>query len=1087
MPQYRESLAQPLISVLIRTLWRSTLQEALDSVATQTYPRVEVVLIDALGTGAPQSIERCGPFPARVIGHGRRLRRGEAANLGLDAAQGDLLLFLDDDDWLLPEHLAGLVESLQGREDALAAYAGIECRRQRAQGDWEVVHVFNQPYDPVRLLIENYLPIHAVLFDHRLIAQGIRFDESLAVYEDWDFWVQVSALTSLVRVDRVTGVYRIQGGGGFGVQGGEDRRIDPGLAAFFAKWRARWTPEQVLRIAEYAKHRPMYEALRAHCESERQRYEKQLAEFHHLRTAHGELQVRAALWDAEKRTLQSEIQGLRARLEYIESSLQRERELLDLLGVWSLRAALQCRKDLERGRSLAGCLVWLDELTAGLDAWLQKRLAPLGAPLDRLRAHAVHLTEIARFHGPWPIAQVLIARLRRDPQRPSLRTLWQAARIARFCSGAPHPHPLSQKESGGRNPSLSSGMEGAGEGTTAPPIASAPTAALPAPGDLDNQAGRTHALATPQFALIVDSAHACVHTFWTLEDLLYSRHVPPFEVLVVYPEGDPLGPLLGRCAPGIKHLGISGSDVAGRYRAIIEATPAAWLMELDCLEAKPQDWLWRLLHAPRLLADAAVPVGALRPRLIGADGRLLEFGQVRGPNGALQPFGAGDDPEAPAYGAPRLVDGASAPGLVLNRRAVERVLAEKGPSISTLAGFLEQLRAQGFGLYAWPEVSLVHPSRCAVTTAIHHHRVLVIDAVMLMPDQDSGSLRMWRLLEILIGLGWRVTFIPSNLEPVEPYRTQLMLRGVEVLATPEITSVQHHLERRGAEYDLVILSRVLVAGQYLDLVREYAPQARVWFDTVDLHFLREQRAAELTNDPAAYKRAAWRKRQELALIEGADLTLVVSPAEQALLAQELPQARIERLSNIHDPDPTPAPFAARDAILFIGGFNHDPNVDAVRYYVAKVLPEVLRSLGPVPTLIVGSRPPPVIQSLHAPERGLHVLGYVEDVRPLFDRARLSIAPLRYGAGVKGKINQSMAYGVPVVATPLAAEGMALSHERDVLIAPDAAAFAECVVRLYRDQELWERLRQGGIANIERYFSSAQARATLERLLAEVAP
>ncbi len=1043
--QYRIPSAQPLVSILIRTLWRSTLAESLDSIAAQTYPYLEVVLIDALGV-PPEPIRDCGNLPVRVISKGRRLKRGESANVGLESAQGDLLLFLDDDDWLLPEHLAGLVEALQARADALAAYAGIECRRQKATGDWEVVHVFNQPYDPIRLLVENYLPIHAVLFARTLVEQGVRFDESLAVYEDWDFWLQLSALTPFIHVDRVTGVYRIQGGSGFGVRGGEDRRIDPGLAAFFGKWRNRWTTEQLLRIAEYAKHQPLYLELRARCEAERQSLEQELAAFHRLRAEHGELQVRVALGESEKRALQAEIQRLEAQLAGLQSSLQSQSELLELLGVWSLRDAWQCLKDLELGRSVMGRFVWFADLTARPAAWIQERLAPLGAPLGRLRAHAVHLREIARFHGLWQLVQALMTKLRQDSRRPGLKALWQVAQIANLRRVI---SPASQ------------------------------TPGLPQ--------GETEAV----IALLVDCAQACTHTFWTLENLAHSRHLPPFEVLLIHPAGHPIGPLLDRDAPGVKHLGIeTGSDIAGRYRAILAATAADWLIELDCLEAKPHDWLWRIIQAPRRLFDETLPVGALRPKLIGADGRLIEFGQLRAPDGSLRPFGAGDDPGAPAYGTPRLVDGASSMGLILNRQAVEAVLGREEPdspnrALPTLQAFLDQLTYCGFGIYAWPEISLVHPTLTAPSQVSPRPRVLVIDAVMLTPDQDSGSLRMSRLLGLLNELGWGVSFIPSNLEPVEPYATYLRQRGIEVLTAPQIASLPDYLKRCGSVYELVILSRASVAEQYFDLVREYAPQAKIWFDTVDLHFLREQRAAELKDDPAALKRAAWRRRQELDLIARADLTLLVSPVEREWVSQSLPQARLALLSNIHDPAPTPAPFATRDAILFIGGFNHDPNIDAVQYYVTEIHPRVLATLGPIPTLIVGSRPPPEIRALHDPEYGLYVLGYVERVEPLFDRARLSIAPLRYGAGVKGKVNQSMAYGVPVVATPCAAEGMGLVHEIDVLIGPDAESFADCVIRLYRDQPLWERLRQGGLENIERHFSYRVARATLECLLAEV--
>ena len=247
----------PLVSVIIRTMGRDELVEALDSVAGQTYGNIEVILSDARGHGKLPSPGYCGRFPLRVASTGAPLGRGAAANVGLTAAVGDYVVFLDDDDWYLPDHVASLVGAIQDSPDASAAYAGIVCKAKNEAGDWESVYTFNQPYDPIRLLVENYLPMHAVLFSRGLVGSDLRFDETLHVYEDWDFWIQLSALTRLVHVDRVTAIYRIAAGSGFGLRA-EDPAIESGLAALFDKWRLRWSLEQVLKISEYAKYRTMY-------------------------------------------------------------------------------------------------------------------------------------------------------------------------------------------------------------------------------------------------------------------------------------------------------------------------------------------------------------------------------------------------------------------------------------------------------------------------------------------------------------------------------------------------------------------------------------------------------------------------------------------------------------------------------------------------------------------------------------------------------------------------------------------------------------------------------------------------------------
>jgi glycosyltransferase involved in cell wall biosynthesis len=180
-----------------------------------------------------------------------------------------------------------------------------------------------------------------------------------------------------------------------------------------------------------------------------------------------------------------------------------------------------------------------------------------------------------------------------------------------------------------------------------------------------------------------------------------------------------------------------------------------------------------------------------------------------------------------------------------------------------------------------------------------------------------------------------------------------------------------------------------------------------------------------------------------------------------------------------------APFEDRKDLMFLGGFNHPPNVDAVTYLVNDILPAIQRRLPDVKLYIVGSEPPEQIRRL-ANEHVI-VTGFVADLEPYLSRVKISVAPLRYGAGVKGKINMSLSYGVPVVATQLAVEGMHLESGKDVLAADDAVAFADAVVKVYEDGALWNTLSRNGLAHTERHFSFAAARAAVAAMLDELLP
>jgi glycosyltransferase involved in cell wall biosynthesis len=210
---------------------------------------------------------------------------------------------------------------------------------------------------------------------------------------------------------------------------------------------------------------------------------------------------------------------------------------------------------------------------------------------------------------------------------------------------------------------------------------------------------------------------------------------------------------------------------------------------------------------------------------------------------------------------------------------------------------------------------------------------------------------------------------------------------------------------------------------------------------------------------------------------------VVSPAEADLLAKEAPAARVRVLSNIHEVPEREVPgWEARSGLLFVGSYRHPPNVDAVLWLAREILP-LLRDTG-IELHLVGAEAPPQVQAL-GELPGVHFHGYLPELQPLLDGCRLSVAPLRYGAGVKGKVNQALAHGLPVVATSCAIEGMHLRPGEDVLVADDAEGFAAAVRRLHEDAALWQALSRAGQENTRRHFSPEAARPVIGELLASL--
>lgn len=333
------------------------------------------------------------------------------------------------------------------------------------------------------------------------------------------------------------------------------------------------------------------------------------------------------------------------------------------------------------------------------------------------------------------------------------------------------------------------------------------------------------------------------------------------------------------------------------------------------------------------------------------------------------------------------------------------------------------------------------------------YRALVIDVTTPRPDQDAGSYAAIQEMRLLQSFGIKLTFIPENAAYLGEYTERLQRMGVECLYAPFALTPYDVLQSRGREFDIVFITRYTVAEKFIDAVREFAPQAKILFNNADLHFLRELRAGIASRSEDQIQQALRTRDAELSVMRRVDVTLSYNEVEHAvILSHNLSSTRIAKCPWVVElPENVPS-FHERRDIAFLGSYGHPPNAEAVEAFVAEVMPLLRRRLPGVRFLVYGSNPPDSFASLEADD--IVIKGWVKDVAEVYDTCRVFIAPLKTGAGLKGKVVGALAHGVPCVLSPIAAEGVGLRKDIDALIATKPEEWAKAIAELYENESRW---------------------------------
>ena len=363
--------------------------------------------------------------------------------------------------------------------------------------------------------------------------------------------------------------------------------------------------------------------------------------------------------------------------------------------------------------------------------------------------------------------------------------------------------------------------------------------------------------------------------------------------------------------------------------------------------------------------------------------------------------------------------------------------------------------------------------------------ILVIDSYVPLYDRESGCVRLLNILKLLLNLGYSVIFFPDNGYPEQPYTSVLQQLGIEVIyGTPQRYNLEEKLIKYLPLIDGVWLCRPELCDKYMDLIR-LKTKVPIIYDTIDLHFLRLKRQKDYL-DPS-YQNTSWSwetyQKLELNYANQAEATVVVTEDEKQVLSS-LGVKNVWVIPNIHEEIylSEKVAFDQRSGLVFIGSYNHPPNIDAVKWLCLEIMPLVWASRPDITVNLLGSNLKDEVKEL-ANDKVI-VTGYVPEVEPYFQKSRIFVAPLRFGAGMKGKIGQSLSLGLPTITTKIGAEGMGLIDHQDVLIADTAEEFAQAVIELYDNMELWQKLADNSLETIKRY-QPATVQTNLQTLLSNL--
>jgi len=1002
----------PLVSIICRTMGRPELKQALAAAAGQTHAPLEIILVDAAARGGAACQKDSAGVPATLALPDAPLTRPAAANFGLDRAQGEYLLFLDEDDWLAPDHIEHLLAFLENQRKVRAAYSST--RKTDAAGQ-ATIQTFAQPFDRLLLMRDNYIPIHSMLFARSLLdGAGCRFDESFAIYEDWDFWLQLSERGDFRHIDHCTAFYRAGGASGTGDLDDHLRRFDSdhnlgkARAAVYNKWLKRWSGGQLNALLGEGQRELAQSAARIaelgreleNLAAAKRNTEQQLAE------------ARLSLTKMEAR-LQA------ANAELVETA----RHLQNLLGSRSWKMTHPYRA---LGR-------WFASLSGKTPP------PPLSLESLRLPGKAPHL-QSPHHNGAWRRPESAQAKAAFD--REARQTL--------------------------------AGFLASGKKLSVPAVE---TPALSVLLVFFNQAQLSllclQALIenadVPFELIIVDNASSdeTGELLDRLENIKLIRNDENLGFVKAVNQGAALA--------GADHLLLLNNDAfiePGALGAALETlreevdagAVGGRIQTLDGRLQEAGNIIWRDGSCAGYGRGGNPEDGEFRFRrdVDYCSGAFLLFATA-----LFKELGGFDEDFAPAYYEE------SDFCLRLRQRGLRTIYEPRAVlrhyEFASTGGIEAATAQQNKNrerfrqkhhefLQGQPEAN---PKRSLFArTANRWPNVLIIDDMVPDASFGSGYPRCKYIVNQLSKFPVNLTFYPL-IFPNEDWGAvyQTIPENIEVILNKGISGLADFLIERSGFYKHVMISRATnmkIFNETFGFLPNLARKFEIIYDAEAIISGRDILQRELHGEYFSDEKKSEIFSKELSLADNASVIVTVSSAEEELF-QKHRDARTVVLGHGITPKKNSTPFNNRHGILFVGSLRHEssPNVDSLQWFAHNVLPFLEKEISTVDLQVVGELGAHSLVTIE--KKNIHFQGRLESLDELYRSCRIFIAPTRFAAGIPHKVHEAAANGIPSVVTPLLATQLGWQHEGEVLVAKEPEQFALACIRLYQDKDLWNSL------------------------------